>query len=141
LWPNWWSIGFDLFNKGKIDGWRTTVKKIGKIDVNFKVCKKVQFDPYTFQFFLVPLVFKTSISIQTLSFLFFGSWFERGEGKSLDSNGRERKSRLTSIYTMKKVNFDINEFHLRRVVSPKCSLSFPSPKMVDLKSKSLFFFN
>jgi hypothetical protein len=73
------------------------VKKIGKIGVNFKVCKKVQFDPYTFQIFFGPFGFKTSISIQTLSFLFFGSLFERGEGKSSDSNGRERKSRLTSI--------------------------------------------
>jgi hypothetical protein len=40
------------------------VKKTSKINVNFKVCKKVQFDSYTFQFiFLVPLVFKTLILI------------------------------------------------------------------------------
>jgi hypothetical protein len=98
------------------------LKKIGKIGVNFKVGKKIQFDPYTFQFIcLVPLVFKSSISIQTLSFLFFGSWFKRGEGKLSDSNGKE------------KVNFNINEFYLMRKVSHKCSSSFLSSKMVDLK--------
>jgi hypothetical protein len=74
------------------------VKKIGKIGVNFKVCKKIQFDPYVFPFiFSVPLIFKTSISIQTLSFLFFGFSFEREKEKSSDSDGRERKSWLTSI--------------------------------------------
>jgi hypothetical protein len=52
-------------------------------------------------------------------------------------NNEERKSNwLTLILTTKKVDFDVNEFYLTRLVSLWSSLAFTLLEMVDLGLKS-----
>jgi hypothetical protein len=49
------------------------------------------FSPFGFP--KIPFWYKTSF------ILFFSSWFDFGERKSLESGGRERKHQLTSLMT------------------------------------------
>jgi hypothetical protein len=100
--------------------------------------KKVQFGPYTFQFvFSVPLVFEILISIWNFIFLFFNPGLR--EIKSLNSDGKKKKTQLTSIDATKIVDLGVNMFYSMREVSLECSSTFPSPKMVALTLENFLF--
>jgi hypothetical protein len=71
---------------------------------------------------------------------FFDPWFERGERMWLDSDGREKKSRLRSISTMKKNDFSVNKFLLMEKVYSKCCFPLNLSEMIDLSLKVFFCF-
>ena len=60
--------------------------------------------------------------------------WERRE-KVVEFQWYRKKSRLTPILTMKKINFGINNFHSTRGVYPRCSFSFTFPEMTDISSR------
>lgn len=52
------------------------------------------------------------------------------ERESLNSDGREKRSWLILIQTIRKVNVGVNEFHSMRRVSPKFYFSFSLPEII-----------
>jgi hypothetical protein len=71
-------------------------------------------------------------------YFFFNFWFEIGDRKSLNSNGKERKCHLITIPTIKMINFDVYEFHLIKKISIRWFFIFKLSENVDLTLESFW---
>lgn len=116
------------------------VKRKSKLGGTFKVCMKSSFWSLNIiiSFFFDPFNFLDFSFGPKLYFphLLFSGLRERErertdrERESLNSDGREKRSWLILIQTIRKVNVGVNEFHSMRRVSPKFYFSFSLPEII-----------